>query len=135
MYKHILVPIAFDHAYDGFDPVEVAKRLAAPDAQITLIHVIEEIPSYALSYMPMDMMAETREAIRKELGARAASTPNCQAYVIDGHAGRSILDWAEEHGVDLIVMASHHPGLGDYLLGSTAARVVRHAQCAVHVMR
>ena len=36
---------------------------------------------------------------------------------------------------DCIVIGSHKPGLIDYLLGSTAARVVRHAPCAVHVLR
>ena len=55
--------------------------------------------------------------------------------VVDGHSARTILDYAEEHGVDCIVMASHRPDITDYFLGSTAARVVRHAACAVHVLR
>ncbi len=42
---------------------------------------------------------------------------------------------AVAHAVDCIVIGSHKPGLSDYLLGSTAARVVRHAPCAVHVYR
>jgi universal stress protein F len=33
------------------------------------------------------------------------------------------------------VIASHRPGIQDYFLGSTASRVVRHANCTVHVMR
>jgi len=37
--------------------------------------------------------------------------------------------------VDLIIVGSHKPGLQDYLLGSTAARVVRHAMCSVLVGR
>ena len=135
MYKHILVPVSFDAGYDHLDPFPIAKALAEPDARISLIHVLEEVPSYAISYMPDDFRAESREAIRNDLQERAAEIPNAEVWVVDGHAGRTILDWAEEHGVDLIVMASHHPGLGDYLIGSTAARVVRHAPCAVHVMR
>ena len=35
----------------------------------------------------------------------------------------------------MIVMASHDPVLSDYLLGSVAARVVRHAHCSVLVAR
>ena len=38
-------------------------------------------------------------------------------------------------GVDLIIVASHRPGLQDYFLGSTAAKVVRHAKCSVLVIR
>ena len=55
--------------------------------------------------------------------------------MIEGHSGRSILDWAEENGPDLIIIASHRPGMQDLLLGSTASQVVRHARCAVHVVR
>ena len=36
---------------------------------------------------------------------------------------------------DVIVMASHQPKFSDYLLGSTAARVVRHAKCSVLIAR
>jgi len=42
---------------------------------------------------------------------------------------------ATEAGTGCIVIGSHKPGLRDYLLGSTAAKVVRHAACAVHVKR
>ena len=38
-------------------------------------------------------------------------------------------------GAAMIVIASHDPGLADYLLGSVAARVVRHAHCSVLVTR
>ncbi len=34
-----------------------------------------------------------------------------------------------------IIVASHKPNVGDYLLGTTAARVVRHATCSVFVVR
>ena len=40
-----------------------------------------------------------------------------------------------ESGADLLIIASHRPGLQDYFLGSTAAHVVRHAACSVHVIR
>jgi len=46
-----------------------------------------------------------------------------------------ILEMAKAKNVDLIVIASHKPGIADYLLGSVAAGVVRHAKCSVHVMR
>lgn len=58
-----------------------------------------------------------------------------KVVVIDGPTGRTITNWAEETGVDCIVMSSHRPVMSDILLGSTAAWVVRHAQCSVHVIR
>ena len=55
--------------------------------------------------------------------------------MVTGHAARTILDYAEQMKADCIVIASHDPGIQDYFLGSTAARVVRHAHCSVHVVR
>jgi nucleotide-binding universal stress UspA family protein len=46
-----------------------------------------------------------------------------------------ILGIAEEAGADLIVVGSHRPAMGDYLLGTNASRVVRHAGCSVLVAR
>ncbi len=52
-----------------------------------------------------------------------------------GSPGTVILDEAEKIGADAIILGSHRPNFGDYLIGSTAARVVRHAQCSVIVDR
>ncbi len=77
------------------------------------------------------MKAELKTGLHEDL----AGAEDVSIEVIDGHSARSILDYAAGHHVDCIVMASHRPDFSDYLLGSTAARVVRHARCAVHVMR
>lgn len=135
MYHNILVPIAFDDERDTSAPLKLAEILATPQARITLLHVVEHIPAYAISYMPADFLAETRKAIQQQLEDMAAKLPNATAVVIEGHSGRSILDWADKNGPDLIIVASHRPGMQDLLLGSTAAQVVRHARCAVHVVR
>jgi nucleotide-binding universal stress UspA family protein len=42
---------------------------------------------------------------------------------------------ADKLGCDAIVMAAHRPELRDYLLGPNAARVVRHANQSVLVVR
>ena len=135
MYKNILVPIALDND-DGrvAHAIAVAKGLADTDARITLLHVIENIPSYAISYIASDVLADTRKGIVTEMN-RLATEAGATAKVIDGHSGRSILDYADQHAPDLIVIASHRPGMQTLLLGSTATHVVRHAQCAVHVLR
>lgn len=135
MYKHVLVPISFDEDRDAAGAMDVAKLLVDAKGHITLLHVMEQIPSYAISYMPESYLVESRQAIQAELSDMAAKLPNAQGLVIDGHSGRTILDWAGENDVDCIVIASHRPGMQDLLLGSTAHQVVRHAECAVHVVR
>ena len=58
-----------------------------------------------------------------------------ETAVAMGHAGREIVHWAGQHGVDCIIVMSHRPGLADVFLGSTASRVVSRAPVAVHVLR
>ncbi len=135
MYHKILVPISFDAERDISGPLKLSQLLATPGAETVLLHVVEHIPEYAISYMPTEYLSEARKAIQTELDELAAGLPNARGLVIEGHSGRTILDWAEENTPDLIIMASHRPGMQDLLLGSTAAHVVRHAACAVHVVR
>src|SRR5271167_3236762 len=46
-----------------------------------------------------------------------------------------ILAVAESAAADLVVVGSHRPAMKDYLLGTNASRVVRHARCSVLVAR
>ena len=62
MYSNILVPIALDSEDDRVaDSISVAKRLASEGARITLLHVVESVPSYAISYISDDILRDTRK--------------------------------------------------------------------------
>lgn len=135
MYSNILVPVSFDEGRDVGRAIGVARALSAEGATVTLLHVMEQIPSYAISYMPTEYLTEARKAVESELAELADGVPGGRGIVIDGHSGRTILDYAEDTGTDCIVIASHRPGMQDLLLGSTASHVVRHANCSVHVVR
>ncbi|MGX0977288.1 universal stress protein F [Roseovarius sp. MBR-51] len=135
MYSHILVPVSFDQERDSGAALRVARLLADETGHISLLHVIEQVPGYAISYLPQGYVNEARKAIEAELADIAATLPNGSFHVVEGHSGRTILDWAERYTPNCIVIASHRPGMQDLLLGSTAAKVVRHANCAVHVIR
>lgn len=135
MYKTILVPIAFDSDAKAEAALAVARRLADDDSIITLLHVMEHIPGYAISYLPPDYRARSSAAVQAELDALATRLDHARGVVVEGHSGRTILEYAEANGCDMIVIASHRPGMGDMLIGSTATLVVRHAKCGVHVLR
>jgi len=135
MYNNILVPVAFETGRDTMKSIEIAEALAEPGGTVTALHVIEEIPSYVAQYLPEGQIEanlhDVKEALVQKLGPHGEIT----VKVVEGHAGHSIVDYAAENNVDCIVIASHRPGLQDLFLGSTAARVVRHAPCSVHVVR
>lgn len=135
MYKHILVPVALDHTEHTNEAVQIARALLADGGNITALTVLEAIPPYVAQQIPKDIDLHNQDAARATLKAELSELPDAKMDVVHGHAGNTILDYAEAHDVDCIVIASHRPGLQDFFLGSTAARVVRHSPCAVHVLR
>lgn len=135
MYKNILVPISFDENRDSKGALDIAKVICGAGGKITLLHVMEEVPGYAVTYIPEGFHEGAKAGIEDDLTKLAADIENSEVRVVDGHSGRTILDYAKDHAVDCVVIASHRPGMQDLLLGSTATQVVRHAKCAVHVLR
>lgn len=136
MYKTILVPIDMSHVVEGKANINLAAQHAADGAKIILLNVVEEIPTWAAAQLPANIIEDSFEAVRTEMKAIAkASGMKLDVEVRPGHSYNTILDVAKEKNVDLIIIASHSPGLQDYFLGSTAAKVVRHAKCSVLVVR
>lgn len=135
MYKNILVPVSFEADRNAQGAMEVAQALRAEGGTITCLHVMEHLPKYATEYLPEGHLEAAKADIVEGLKSLVDGVDNASTVVVEGHSSRTILTHAEHNDVDLIIIASHQPGMQDYLLGSTAAKVVRHAKCAVHVLR
>jgi len=136
MYKTILVPIDMAHVAEGKAIIDIAAKNAAEDTKIILLNVVEDIPTWAAVEIPKDIIDKSLESTQTNLRAIAtASGIKMDVEVRTGHSYNTILDVAKEKRVDLIIVASHRPGLQTYFLGSTAAKVVRHADCSVLVVR
>jgi nucleotide-binding universal stress UspA family protein len=135
MYSNIVIPVSFEEGRDISKASEVAKALAAPDARITFIHITESVPTYVADFIPPDAWEARKAEAQRRINDLAEAVDGATGIVVDGYSGRTITDWSKEHGADLIVIASHQPQMSDIFLGSTAAWVVRHAECPVHVIR
>jgi nucleotide-binding universal stress UspA family protein len=135
MYHNILVPVSFEADRNAQGAMEVAKALRTKGGSITCLHVVEQLPGYAVEYLPAGHLETAKADIAEGLKTLVEGVENATTIVVDGHSSRTILAHADNNDVDLIIVASHQPGMQDYLLGSTAAKVVRHAKCAVHVLR
>ena len=137
MYNTILVPADFAHEEQTIQSLQKAKKLA-DNGHIVLLHVVDEIPAYVLGELPenIDIPEDQVEHAFKELKEITNKAGvAAEVEVRRGRAYSNIIDSAKELNADLILINSHRPGFSDYLLGSTAAKVVRHAQCAVLVDR
>ncbi|MDW4498560.1 universal stress protein [Sulfitobacter sp. D35] len=135
MYNNILVPVVLDHSRNVEAAIDVARQLSDEGATVTLLHVVETIPDYVSEYLPPDVIRKRHEEMEADLAALTKTLDGAKAAVVQGRAGHEITSHADTHGCDCIVIASHAPELADILLGSTANYVVRHAKCAVHVLR
>ncbi|MEM9231388.1 MAG: universal stress protein [Pseudomonadota bacterium] len=137
MFKHILVPVDLSHEDIGQQILSKAGRLLSESGTITALHVTPDIPAYAEAYVPpaiRDARVGDQHAALTAL-ADAAGIKTVTVRIAHGPAHVRILDTIEEIAPDLVIVGSHKPGLSDYFLGSTAARVVRHAACSVLVDR
>lgn len=138
MYDSIVVAVAlFSNGATSRKLIEKANALINPAGTITLVHVLDEIPAFLAASIEQEQLLDHRKAIRAQLTSLAA-TAVAGRVDIDLRGGKpadEILACATECNADLIMIASHKPGLSDYFIGSTAARVVRHAQISVLVSR
>lgn len=134
MYRKILVPMALDHDISP-QTLEVAKALCSADGEIIGLHVYEGPHASVRAYLDEEILKEGFESARRILHEKLQGLDRVTPKIIRGHTSRAIIDYADGNDVDCIVIGSHKPGLSNFFLGSTAARVVRFATCAVHVYR
>ncbi len=136
MPKTVLVPIDLDQVAHAPAMIEAARLVGGADAAIVLVNVVQDLPGYLSAELPVELprqlMQEARARLR-DIGREHGLEPAVEAR--SGNAASTILEVARDRKADVIVIASHRPGLQDYFLGSTAARVVRHAPCSVYVLR
>jgi nucleotide-binding universal stress UspA family protein len=135
MYNNIIVALSLEHGISDL-ALSAARALLSEGGKITTVHVYEPPNSSVLAYLEEDAVEKARLKAKASLAERVKDEIDVSPILLKGQsAGRTVTEYANTHGADCIVIASHKPGLKDYFLGSTAARVVRHAHCTVHVLR
>lgn len=140
MFTNILVPVDLDLAGSWERAVSTAAGFAkARGANLHLVNVIPAGPAVLSQYIPGGYEELVAGKVVGELDKLAAGLELDSSKVTTGvrfgGVYQEILAYADKVGADLIVIGSHKPGVADYLLGSNASRVVRHAPCSVFVVR
>lgn len=142
MIKKILVPIDLrdEHSWQCTFPVAV-REARANSAELVAMTVYEplgtRIPDLPLAQEHnRKVRQQTEELLQSLVAEQLPADLSPRPLVREGEGiYKEILKAARELPADLIIMAAHHPLLRDYLLGSNAAKVVRHADCSVFVVR
>jgi nucleotide-binding universal stress UspA family protein len=141
MYKDILLAVDLVHESSWRKALPESVHIAQTSG--SRIHLLTVVPDFGSSlvgsFFPKEHAAKLLEQVRQQL--HEFSKKNIpegipiQHIVGHGSAYDEILHYARETKSDLIVIGSHRPEMQDYLLGPTAAKVVRHAKCSVLVVR
>ena len=139
MFNKILVPL--DGSELAGKAISQAEDLAKSfNAQLVLLTVgsaevgeigesSPEAKSEVVARLPAAKYLEATAAALQAKGLKAT-----WAYK-QGTPAQEIINYAAEHQMDLIVIASHGAGEIAWLLGSVAQRVVRHAPVPVLLIR
>ena len=141
MFRKILLPIDVAEPEIAKEAIEAATALAkAFDSQLRLIHVTSPVVvASPMAVIPQAVYAELGVYEKSELQRLAAplDLPKSaiSAVVRIGAVYPELLSEAEEWGADLIIVGAHKRSMATYLLGSSAAAIVRHAACTVMVVR
>lgn len=140
MFNRIIVAVDLEQDTPPGRLLQAASDIARTNgADIYLLHVIRAAPAIVSQYLEAGYEHLASAKVEERLEALAAGLDigagTVACTVRFGEIYQEILALADKVSADLIVLDSHKPGVADYLLGSNAARVVRHATCSVFVLR
>jgi nucleotide-binding universal stress UspA family protein len=140
--RRILAPIddtplsdkALDHA------LTLAERFGS---QLYVLYVRAETRPSTISEQARDeeefdaeFQATRETALRRLRAGHTLPVDHVHAEVRTGDPLTCILEAADDHGVDLIVMGTHgRKGLSDRLIGTTTERVLLNARAGLFVVR
>jgi nucleotide-binding universal stress UspA family protein len=101
------------------------------DLPITLAHVVETIPHFGRPVDPVDWQLqcnEHRDQLNQMAGLPSDNPIPIESVLLTGAAADSLSDWAIEHRVPLLALATHgHNSQRHNGLGATAQRILERA--------
>ncbi len=137
MYNRILVPLDGSRLAEQALP-HAAIHAAKFEAEIRLLMVLSPLPEPSMGGRGMVLSAEEAsarvakdylEGVAAELRQQGLQV---QTEILEGKPYVRVVRYAEENGIDLIIMSTRgQSGLSRWLLGSVTDRVVRGATVPV----
>ncbi len=135
--------VAFDGTKPSLAALDTAVELAGhTGARISLVCVLPVIAAaYGIEMPPGASVAETIEATRRMLAEQKLAlaergVTKVETALLEGDPVDRILEYAEKHPADLIVVGSRSlSDAGRFFLGSVSDGILHHAHCSVLVVK
>jgi nucleotide-binding universal stress UspA family protein len=141
MYKNILFSVDLEHTVEAEKALKIAiDEARRSKAKLTVMTVapgfgMPIVASFFDEQAVVNALKEVARHLRQYVDDNIPNDINTKPIVVEGNPAELILKQAKIDDVDLIVIASHNSQIENLLLGSCAAKVVRHAQCTVTVVK
>jgi nucleotide-binding universal stress UspA family protein len=135
MFRKILLPVDFTEKNEAAvtSAIEIAGRSDGEPSEVTLLHVIETVEHIGFEemadfYRSLETRASARLFAMEERFQQAGVRVHHD--ILFGKRAETIVRFAEEHGIDLMILSSHnvdreHPALGWGTISYRIAIVVR----------
>ena len=138
------------HILIGTDGSEVSERVLEwtkdiaklRDASVTVVCAFDSPKSFRkrgslyLTEARDSLEAEAKEIVAETVAELAKAGIEADGVAIEGEADDGILGQADQTEADIIIIGrGGRDGVKDYLMGSTAERVIRHASIPVFIVK
>lgn len=141
MYKSILFPVDVHDEISLNAAVPVVKGMKKSfKSKLTVVTVLPDfgagiVSQYFTKAAEQKIFKETEAKLNAFVKNHLDGEKDIKCLVAQGGIYERIIETAKKTKADLIVMTAHRPELKDYLLGPNAAKVVRHSNISVLVVR
>ncbi|MPV86280.1 universal stress protein [Ostreibacterium oceani] len=137
MFSKIMVPVDLVHRDTIAKAVDVACNMAHEyNAEIYFVSVSGELPSeIASSAGEYGQILEEFTAHKAKQYSITAHAVNLKSPDPSAEVNSRLLKATEEIGADLVIMASHEPGIMDHIFSSHGGHMASYAKVSVFVVR
>jgi len=132
-----MLPVDLQHTESLDKAIKVAADLVKLyQAELIFVGVTGNVPgSIASDYSEFVIALETFAATHAKRHDILIASKGIASLDVAAELDTILVDAAAEIQADLIVMASHIPGLADYVFSSNAGYLANHAKLSVFVVR
>jgi len=137
MYKSILVPLDGSKLAENI-LTEVEELAVLLNARLNLINVRKAhvLPGVDPTDSQVRVVREAQEYLENLKGTLSTKIIGFKLHTPYGNPADKILEVSKRDDIDLIAMSTHgRSGIGRWLLGSVAEKVVRHSDIPVLLLR
>ncbi|MBW2513407.1 MAG: universal stress protein [Deltaproteobacteria bacterium] len=137
MYKSILIPLDGSKLAENI-LTEVEELALLIKAKLNLIYVSKAhvLPGVDPTDEQVRVVKEAQAYLENIKEALSVKKIDIELHTPYGNPADKILEVCRRHDIDLIAMSTHgRSGIGRWLLGSVAEKVVRHSEVPVLLLR